>query len=610
MAVLAVFMCSMANAAGVMPALSTTDQVSGVVYYGNGTIDYGQGIGTLSITNPAVSSPLTDVNVTMMNGTTAFIGNIGPGSTYTLDYGVDADSTGLPLSLNEALTPTTLSIGTPQQVRLSLQLENTGDVNITGLVYQKGLPSGLSTAWTAYDSGVLSVNNSVTWMPANISPGETVHLVIAFNVTPESSLYFPSANISFDYLSSLSGAAPVFSGGTNTSFEITKAHIDVDTWGVTTSVPDDSEFIIGLDTVSIYRSDVNNSFSMSNIRSWEPGVSLGPGDVWNASLTDNFNEIPVYFLRISYHIPYTLTQVSHMAAMTAPFTVTVPTASPAATASPSYSGPYYPYPYNQASPTPRPTPTPQPYTGPDIIFITPGYNEVIRSNTTWLETSVPPTSGAGSVIYFGSPDNVTWAELGESPVSSNVSVLTWTVPRMNGTYYLKAEHISSLGQVGVAFTQVLVAQQITPIGTTTMLMSNTNWTMIVALLAVLALIIYMAAPLMWGGQVIYDSSALYALSSHNKDWLSKLPRHTIRPDEIIFEIGGVEKIKMMALKDIDEMRRLEKDYALSAYDAMAIQLARETHGTLYTANPEIAEVCKKMDIKASLMEIKLVSVKN
>jgi len=205
---------------------------------------------------------------------------------------------------------------------------------------------------------------------------------------------------------------------------------------------------------------------------------------------------------------------------------------------------------------------------------------------------------------------VTWAELGESPIAGNVSVLTWIVPLMNGTYYLKAEHISSSGQVGVAFDHVLVAKQITPIGTTTMLMSNTNWTMIVALLAVLALIIYMAAPLIWGGEVIYDSSALYALSSHNKDWLSKLPRHTVRPDEIIFEIGGVEKIKMMAIKDIDGMRILEKDYSLSAYDAMAIQLAREKHGTLYTANPEIVEVCKKMDIKASLLEIKLISVKN
>ena len=593
-----------------MPLVSSTDQVSGVVYYYNGTVDHGQGNGVLTIANPAETSPLVGVNVTLMNGTTVFIQQIDPSSADTFDYVVDTNSTGLPLDLKETFVPTTLSAGTPQQIRLCLELKNTGNVNITDLVYEKALPPGLTTAWTSYDSGALTVNGSITWTLCSISPGDTMHLAIAFNITPGSGLYFPGANVSFDYLSSLAGAVPNFSGYTNTTFQVQKSHASADTWLVDASIPDDSEFNISLDNVSVYRSDINGSLSMCNIMSSEPNILLGPGDSWNTSLTDYFNQTPVYFLQIAYHIPYALEQVSHISAITEPFTVTVPTASPTATAPPNYPPPYYPYQQNTATPTPQPSPTPQPYTGPDIVFVTPGYNDIIRGNSTELETSVPPSNGTGNVIYYGSPDNITWVKIGESPVSGNTSTLLWNVPRMNGTYYLKAEHYSSQSLSGVAFTQVLIAQQIMPIGTTTLLMSSVNWTMIIAFLAIIALIIFVAVPFIGNEPVVYDTSALFALSSSDKDWLSKLPRHTVRPDEIVFEIGGVEKLKMKTIKDIEGMRRLEKDYGLSAYDAMAIQLAMESHATLYTADADILDICKKLDVKVKPLEKISQKIKN
>ena len=158
---------------------------------------------------------------------------------------------------------------------------------------------------------------------------------------------------------------------------------------------------------------------------------------------------------------------------------------------------------------------------------------MITNNTTDIETSVPPSTDPGYVIYYGSKDNKTWVQLGQSNVIGNMSDIIWDVPRMSGQYYLKAEHYNAWGLRGIAFAQVLIAQEILPVDMTTMLTSGANWLMLLAALAILLILMYFVVGYLWRKPVIYDSSAIYALSRQDKDWLSRLPGKTIRPDEVI-----------------------------------------------------------------------------
>ena len=608
MLLISAFFIACASAAGYEPSLNVSEQISGVIYHNNSSVTYDIGNGSLIVGNPAPTSPLSGVSISLWNSSQVFFGSIDPTSNYSVDYSLAHGDIHIPLTVKETIVPSSLTQGAQQQIRLCVEIENVGDANITGFVYQKSILSNLSIAWTAYDGGTLCINDTVTWALGDLAPGDKKHLAIAFNVTPPSSLYFPEAYIKYDYGASLTGGAPGFSGSTNTSFTIRKAHNTVDTWGVDAIVPDDSDFIMSLDSVFINRSDVNTPFDTVRIASYAPDVLLSPGCTWKTSLIDHFDQVPVYFISISYSLPYTLEQDSQVSAMTEPFTVTVTASTPtppAATSQPQSNN--NPYVWN---PTTQPTPTPSPVTERDIVFISPGVGDVITNNTTDIETSVPPSADPGYVVYYGSTDNKTWVKLGQSDVIGNMSDLIWNVPQMNGQYYLRAEHYNSWGLRGIAFAQVLIAHEILPVDMTTLLTSGANWLMLLAALAVLLILLYAIIVYLGRKPVIYDSSALYALSRQDKDWLSELPGKTIRPDEAIFEIEGVDRIKMKTIKNIGEMRRLEKDYGLQAFDAMALQLARETGATLYTASERIMDICKQLEIEARPLEKIPISVKN
>lgn len=606
-ALLAVTVCftAGAEAAGLEPSVNTADYIGDIVYNINGTVSYDSGHGILTIINPTLTSPLSAVNVTLLNGSTIFLGRIDPSSNDTIDYAINHSDIKIPLKLKETIIPSSMYSGAQQQVRLCVEIENTGDGNITGFKYQKVLPQGLSKAWTAYDGGILYVNDTVSWTLDDLGSGEKKHLAVAFNLTPSSNVYFPEAYIRFTYCSSVTGKVPGFSGSTNTSFQIQKSNPGVGIWYVDAIVPDNSEFTIGLNSVFLYRSDAADPFAMSQIASYAPNQTLNPGCDWKTSLIDHFNGIPAYFMKLSYSIPYTLEQVTYLAnpAKTEPYTMVVSVPMPTATLPPQSYNPYVP-----PWPSATPSPSPPPLVNPDILFVTPIAGSVITNNTTELETSVPPSSDPGYVVYYGSADNKTWVKLGESPIEGNVSELMWAVPQMNGKYYLKAEHYNSWGLVGMAFTQVLIAHEILPVDVTTMLISGTDWLMLLLALIALLLLLFIIMPYSMGKPVVYDSSALYALSK-DKGWLSRLPRRTIRPDEVIFEIEGVDRIKMKALRNVEEMRRLEREYSLQTYDAMAMQLAKETGAVLYTADARIVDISKKLGIDAKPLDKLAVAIK-
>jgi hypothetical protein len=594
------------DAAGYQPSVQTFDQVGNILYYRNGTVAYGPGNGTLMVINPSSRSPLSALNITLLNGSTRLVGSMAPSSSYTEDYTIENGDISVPLKFKETIIPSSLYTGLQQEIRLCVDIENTGSGNISGFIYQKALPPGLSNVWTAYDSGTVYVNDTVTWTMENLGSGEKKHLAIAFNLAPTANIQFPEASVHFTKLAPLVSGEPALSGYANTSFRITKSHPSDGVWYIDASVPDESEFTIRLDNVAIYRSDASDPFTTSVIASYDPAMTLEPGCAWKTSLVDNYSLVPAYFIKFSYTIPYTLDRKSYFNAKTEPFTLTV--ASPPPTATPAPVIPPQSNPYATWTPTVEPTSSPPPLVYPDIVFVTPGRGDVIRDNKTEIETSVPPSSDPGYVVYYGSTDNSTWARIGESSVIGNMSELIWAVPQMNGKYYLKAEHYNSLGLRGVAYTQVIIAHEIQPVGVITMLISGTNWLMLFLALIALLLLLFIIIPYFPRKPIIYDSSALYALSKDD-GWLSRLPRRTIRPAECIADIPGVDSIKMKVIRNIDEMRRLEGEHGLQAYDAMALQLARETGATLYTADTRIADISKKLGIDVKPLDKIAVAIK-
>lgn len=605
MALLFVTFCFtvVASAAGFEPSVNTSDHIGDIVYHNNGTVSYGIANGTQVVANPSMTSPLSASNVTLANGTTIFVDKIDPGSNYSIDYAIAGSDVKLPLTLKETITPGSLTAGVQQQIRLCVEIKNTGNGNITGFKYQKKLPAGLSKVWTAYDGGTLCINDSVTWTVGTIAPGETKHLAIAFNVTPTSNIYFPEAYIWFTYNASLADGTPGFSGNTITSFQVQKSHPSAGIWLVSAIVPDSSEFVIDLNSVSLSRSDATDPFNTNTIASYTPNQVLNPGCSWETTIVDHFDPVPVYFIKVSYSMPYMIDRKSYLTnpAKTEPFTIIVssppptPTAIPMATFQP-YSPPVI------STPTPVPATSSPPLENPDVMFMTPDHGEVIKNNTTDIQVSVPPSSDPGFIVYYGSPDNKTWIKLGEAPVAGNMSELMWSVPQMNGTYYLKAEHYNSWGLRGLAYTQVLVAREILPLGITSLMVSSIDWLMLLIAIGVMLLVLFGLLPYLRGGQVIYDTSALYALSRGDKDWASKLSGKVIRPDIQAYDIEGVGTIKAVAVKNLDEAKRMERELGLSPYDAMALQLAKETGATVLTDDRKILDLCKNDDIRAKRME--------
>ncbi len=462
----------MADADAYQPSVSTLEHADNIIYYRNGTIACGPATGALIVTNPAHSSPLSAVNITLPNGTVAFIGRIDPSSGHSINYSLPPGEIENPLKLAEAISPSSLTRGTPGQLRLYVEIENAGSSNIIGFTYQKPLPPGLSVAWTSGTGGSLNVNGTVTWTLDTLSPGERKNIVVALDLTPSGGVYFQEAYIEFAYGESLTGNAPGFEGNTNTSFRIQKSNPGAGQWRVEASIPDDSEFTINLKNVTIYRSSAADPFATSAIASYVPDIPLDPGQSWNTTLNDRFDTVPAYFIKTSYSLPYTLDQAAVLRARTEPIAIDAPP----------------PYPYNPLPPMQTGTPTmPPPAYNPDIVFIRPEKGEIIKNNTTELVTSIPPYRDPGYVVYYGSSDNKTWTRLGESPIEGNISRLAWTVPGENGNYYLKAEHYDARGLRGTAYVNVLIAFEITPVDITTKLASGMSLLML--LLAFIALIL-------------------------------------------------------------------------------------------------------------------------
>ena len=578
-------------AGGYSVNINTVDYVSDIIYHADGTVSHGAGNGFYTLNNPTAHSPIFSATVMTYSGSTAFIGNLAPLSNYTGAYSIDQSNVRIPLMVKETITPGTLTQGKPQQVSISVEIRNADIHDVTGFKYTKNIPSGLSLAAYSANQGILAIGDNITWTVDNIPPAGVCRMNISFNVTPSSNINFPAAYVWYTADDSLSGGVFGFLGSTVTSFSLEKTHLDADTWSLYTSIPDDSEFAMNVTQVTIYRSDVNTPFDMVTIRDYTPDILLSPGELWNASLIDTYDQTPAYFMKVVYQLPYTVNRTSQplTPAKTDPFTITVQGTSTGGTV-------VYPYIPNGPTAVFNPTVTPQPYVVPSIEFVEPKPDMTIRTNNTTLEAWITIPQSSGFVVFYSSRDNESWTYIGSSTIVDNTARYNWDVPVTNGRYYLKAEYYNNNGLAGVAYQRILVQHMSAPIDISTFFSQTADWAVILTILALLLILTLFVLPPMVYRPVVFDASALLLLSEASMEEIAHLPR-ALRPNNVeIPAFKGIDRIKPRDVKKLNEQKRFESQYGMQPYDAAALELARERNLTIYSDDPKMMEIYRSLKV--------------
>lgn len=584
-------------ASGYSVSVNTADYVSDIIYHTDGTVSYGAGHGFYTITNPTSHSPIFSANVITYSGSTDFIDNIAPLSNYTGAYAIDQSDVRITLRVKETITPGTLTQGKPQQVSISVEIRNADIHNVTGFKYTKNIPSGLSLAAESTDQGTLVIGDNITWLVDCIPPSGVYRMNLAFNVTPSSNINFPEAYVWYTSDDSLSGGIFGFLGSTVTSFSLQKTHTDADTWNLYASIPDDSEFAMNVAQITIYRSDVTTPFDMAQIREFTPNMSLSPGELWDTSFTDTYDQTPAYFMKVAYQLPYTVNCTSQplTPAKTDPFTITVPGTS---------SGGTVTYPYVPTGPTAvlNPTATAQPYVTPTIEFVEPKPDATIHTNNTTLEAWITIPQASGFVVFYSSRDNESWTYLGRSSIVDNTARYTWDLPETNGRYYLKAEYYDSSGLSGTAYQRIQVQHEPVPMNVSSFFSQTADWALLLTILALLLIITLFVLPPMVYRPVIFDASALQLLSEASMEDISRLPR-ALRPNNVdIPKFKGSDRIKPREVKKLNEQKRFESQYGMHPYDAAALELARERNLTIYSDDPTMMEIYRSLNVHTDKAE--------
>ena len=577
--------------------ISTVDYVSDIVYHANGTVSYGSGHGFYTIDNPAPTSPLISVDVTSYSGSLTFIGNIAPLSGYSGAYDVDHDNIRIPLIVKETITPASLTAGLQQQVNITVEVTNVASHDVTGFDYTKTIPSNLVLIGDSYDSGTLVSGSNVTWHIDSISPSATCRMNMSFYVTPSSAISFPASYILYTADDSSASGNFGFSGTTVTTFSLQKSNPYTNAWDVHASFPDDSEFNMSLSQANIYRSNVNDPFNMVLVRNYAPDVQLEPGESWDTSFTDIYDQTPAYFMKVAYQIPYTVNHTSQplTPAETDPFTIAVQGAS---------TGGTIPDPYVPTGPTAvmHPTATPQPYVAPLIVFVNPKPDSTIHTNNTTLEAWITIPESSGFVVFYSSRDNESWTYLSRSSIVDNTARYTWDLPDTNGRYYLKAEYYNDTGMVGETYLRILVQHESAPVDISKFFSQTADWAVLLTVLALLLLITLFVLPPLVYKPVLYDLSALRLLSVASIEEILRLPR-ALRPNNVdIPAFKGSERIRPREVKKTDEQKRFESEYGMQPYDAAVLELAKERGLKIYSGDPRMIEFYESMGVKSERVE--------
>ncbi|WP_445474590.1 hypothetical protein ACT9XH_09440 [Methanococcoides methylutens] len=302
-------LCMQAGAVSLNLELDTTEYINDLVFYSDGTYDCGNITGYLSVTNPSLNDTVSDINITFSDGITPsgkFIGELKTNSTTIIPYQLSGSGVLALPEVIESADPSTLELDVEQEVTYRINISNPGSENIDILSFEKSFPAELNfMGYTASAGNMNWEGNRSQWDNFTIPAYSSQTLELNFRTTPGSDIILEPSTLSFTTPSIAASRSLSLSAVTTTSFTVEKQMIGKDKWNVGVIVDDASDFDYSLYRVEVYVSDTMLNDPVL-IKEYDLDVSLQPGDTWSDSFNYDYSGIPVFFARIYYTIPYTI----------------------------------------------------------------------------------------------------------------------------------------------------------------------------------------------------------------------------------------------------------------------------------------------------------------
>ncbi|NPE28030.1 hypothetical protein HNV12_08655 [Methanococcoides sp. SA1] len=305
-----VFFVPQAGAVSLNLELDTIEYINDLVFYSDGTYDCGNITGYLSITNPSSNHTVSDINISFSDGVTPTEKNIRelePNSTTIISYQLPGSGAISLPSVTETTEPSTLSINEEQEIVYRVEINNPGSEEIDILSFEKSFPSQLNyTGYTTSAGSMDWVENRSVWKNFTIPPHSSESLDLIFRTTPESDIILQPSSLSFTSPAIVASRNLSLSAVTSTTFTVEKQMITEGRWKVGVIVEDASDFNYSLYRVEVYVSDMMLN-ETTLIKEYDLDVNLQPDDTWSDSFKYDYSGTPVFFARIYYTIPYTIT---------------------------------------------------------------------------------------------------------------------------------------------------------------------------------------------------------------------------------------------------------------------------------------------------------------
>ncbi|WP_342304904.1 hypothetical protein [Methanolobus sp. ZRKC5] len=276
--------------------LRSSEYLTGVVFYPDGSSVYDNVTGILYLTNPSLNHTVSDISINFSDQVSLgskHIKHLEPNSSTSIPYSILSSDVAIPLSVRESFTPVKITQGIEQEVVFTVTMNNSGNENISIIDFEKDFSSELVYRTIESSRGNSSfLNNTCLWSEFELSPGSEETLSITFSTQANSDININPSNLSF--------ISPVYavesnlsvSAITDTTFTVEKENIYGDNWRVGVIVEDSSDFDYSLYRVEVYVSDtmLNNT---TLIKEYDLNTTLHPGESWSNWFFHEYEGIPV-----------------------------------------------------------------------------------------------------------------------------------------------------------------------------------------------------------------------------------------------------------------------------------------------------------------------------
>lgn len=307
--ILVLLFSSPASAVSLDLQLSSTEYINGLVFYSDGSHNLNNATGSLSITNPSLNHTVSDINIDFSGSitpSTIHINNLGPNNNTVVLYQIDKTLVNIPVSVVETFSPDLLEPGVSQTVTFNVTITNSGSEKLTIIQFDKNFPPEFNFVNLIATSGTTSfADNTLNWSNISILPTSSESVQLIFTSIPTADISIQSSNLSFTAPTYTASTTLSLSAVTTTNFTVEKERLSQDQWQVGVRVWDESEFNYSLYKVEVYVSDTELNGS-TLIKTYTPGVVLQPQSFWYDRFQHNYSGVPVFFARIYYSIPFTI----------------------------------------------------------------------------------------------------------------------------------------------------------------------------------------------------------------------------------------------------------------------------------------------------------------